>query len=167
MAGPEGQLLLDRSVLQLASDTPWQQYVQAKSAGPWGKLSPACHVMLVEVHLGAHAAVVALLQARKAFQPRFFWPAALLMVTALMLLMPTSYNTAHAVPISNTEAEPKQVQPAVEPVAVTLYVMSQCPGMCCCNHIAVVVTACWQQQRPHARHGLLSVSNCAGPLALH
>jgi hypothetical protein len=77
-----------------------------------------------------------MLQARKAFQPRFFWPAALLMVTALMLLMPTGYNTAHAVPISNTEAASKQVQPAVEPVAVTLYVMSQCPGMCFCKHHA-------------------------------
>lgn len=59
------------------------------------------------------------------------------MLTAFMLLVPTDYNTAHAVSISSpAQSTGKQAKAsgsgaAAHQVPVTLYVMSQCPGECC------------------------------------
>lgn len=94
-------------------------------------LSSACRLRLCKAsgvemfsrtHFGPHS--------RKGW-PKIIWPAALLMLTALLLLMPTEFNRAHAVAISSAET-PSQA--AIKPsksqlqIPVTLYVMSQCPG---------------------------------------
>lgn len=70
--------------------------------------------------------------------PRFFLPAALLILTALLLLMPSDIHAAHHGHQTHTQAPTAAITDAEtaatkagSQVVVTLYVMSQCPGELC------------------------------------